>query len=992
MSDAKANDYGLFRVEDDPTKCAYLENGKTLEFYLVRNGDTVEYKKKIRPLKVQTLDKSVKTLYVDESKPVGELMTVICSKIGIANHDEYSLVRTKNDVWKSTATLRDDRRAASESRANLNESKIFGTMNRNKEKKMEQLRNKLHTDEELAWLDHAKTLREQNVEEDETLVLRRKFFFSDTNVDSRDPVQLNLLYVQCRDGVLNGLHPVSREKACQLAGYQCLIEYGPFQENRQKSIDFKEVLPKEYLKSKENEKIVMQKYRDVTQSHEQPTNEDPKRSYVKICQELLTYGVTFFLVKEKVPGKNKLIPRLLGVNKECVMRVDAKTKEVLKEWPLEQVRRWAPSNNTFTLDFGDYLDGYYAVKTADGQKIGQLIAGYIDIIIRKKRTRDHLGIEGDEGSTMLEDVVAPAKATLVAHGQITRGYAEDGHVALPGVLRTAGTLGSSSGAQYGAVSGEILQQTVGRGQRARVVESQERAQRALVGTIEASIRSVTEAEEEIVKPPEIKLPDLGDPSHRRWHEERVAVEKEGVEDRIAAMGAATAEVVQLTAVVDEVDHRVGTAIATIGSNLPEMGRGVRELAALMPDRGRAGDLVDAARKLCGAFSDFLNTVNPEHEESRTTVLAAAGRVGDFSQAVISTIEEQTTEEKIFHEDLARKARNVATSTAQLVLRAKTISAECEDQALQDKVIHSATQCAYATSQLVACARVVAPSIETPSCQDQLANAAKQVARAVEELLVDANSATERSRQGVEVGRVQLGDIHEAARQVTSALDGLLDHVKTSPRQVTQTTEEERYEDVLRTSRRLITIQAPDSQDMVRQSENVVRHSRLLVEDLEHEAEMSPEQRDKLLSAARSVAQATSHMIDAAKECQSRPQDMESQMALRSAAEHLVQTTTEATSEQQARRTMELLEQAAKHTAAAATQTIAAASAARPLITSRTVTEQLEVECTETAEYVPRLIASIRESQSSHTSSEKFRAQSRLIKDSTQRANARERQK
>ena len=46
------------------------------------------------------------------------------------------------------------------------------------------------------WLDHAKTLREQGVESDETLLLRRKFFFSDQNVDARDPVQLNLLFVQ----------------------------------------------------------------------------------------------------------------------------------------------------------------------------------------------------------------------------------------------------------------------------------------------------------------------------------------------------------------------------------------------------------------------------------------------------------------------------------------------------------------------------------------------------------------------------------------------------------------------------------------------------------------------------------------------------------------------------------------------------------------------------------------------------------------------------
>jgi talin len=79
------------------------------------------------------------------------------------------------------------------------------------------------------------------------------------------------------------------------------------------------------------------------------------------------------------------------------------------------------------------------VQTADGEKIAQLIAGYIDIILKKKRTRDHLGIEGDEGSTMLEDMVAPARATLVAHGQIGPGFAQEGQVALPGVLRSGGT-------------------------------------------------------------------------------------------------------------------------------------------------------------------------------------------------------------------------------------------------------------------------------------------------------------------------------------------------------------------------------------------------------------------------------------------------------------------------------------------------------------------------------------------------------------------------
>lgn len=49
------------------------------------------------------------------------------------------------------------------------------------------------------WVDPSKTLREQGIDEGEPVLLRRKFFFSDGNIDSHDPVQLNLLYVQVID-------------------------------------------------------------------------------------------------------------------------------------------------------------------------------------------------------------------------------------------------------------------------------------------------------------------------------------------------------------------------------------------------------------------------------------------------------------------------------------------------------------------------------------------------------------------------------------------------------------------------------------------------------------------------------------------------------------------------------------------------------------------------------------------------------------------------
>jgi talin len=51
------------------------------------------------------------------------------------------------------------------------------------------------------------------------------------------------------------------------------------------------------------------------------------------------------------------------------------------------VRRWVAGPNSFTLDFGGYAD-YYSSQTEEGETISQLIAGYIDIILKKKQEQD----------------------------------------------------------------------------------------------------------------------------------------------------------------------------------------------------------------------------------------------------------------------------------------------------------------------------------------------------------------------------------------------------------------------------------------------------------------------------------------------------------------------------------------------------------------------------------------------------------------------------
>ena len=64
---------------------------------------------------------------------------------------------------------------------------------------------------------------------------------------------------------------------------------------------------------------------------------------------------------------------------------------------------------------------------------------------------------------------------------------------------------------------------------------------------------------------------------------------------------------------------MGAAITTITSNLPEMTRGVRMIAALMDDDTSGERLLDAARKLCHAFSDLLRAAEPETKEVNSFV-------------------------------------------------------------------------------------------------------------------------------------------------------------------------------------------------------------------------------------------------------------------------------------------------------------------------------------------------------------------------------------
>uniref|UniRef100_A0A2K5S708 Talin 2 n=1 Tax=Cebus imitator TaxID=2715852 RepID=A0A2K5S708_CEBIM len=924
----QASDYGLFLSDEDPRKGIWLEAGRTLDYYMLRNGDILEYKKKQRPQKIRMLDGSVKTVMVDDSKTVGELLVTICSRIGITNYEEYSLIQETIEEKKEegTGTLKKDR-----------------TLLRD-ERKMEKLKAKLHTDDDLGW--HCPLLHRERVLGHGNVLIQRM-------CRSPKPLMLFLpLVFQARDDILNGSHPVSFEKACEFGGFQAQIQFGPHVEHKHKPgfLDLKEFLPKEYIKQRGAEKRIFQEHKNCGEMNEI----EAKVKYVKLARSLRTYGVSFFLVKEKMKGKNKLVPRLLGITKDSVMRVDEKTKEVLQEWPLTTVKRWAASPKSFTLDFGEYQESYYSVQTTEGEQISQLIAGYIDIILKKKQSKDRFGLEGDEESTMLEESVSPKKSTILQQQFNRTGKAEHGSVALPAVMRS----GSSGPETFNVGSMPSPQQQVMVGQMHRGhMPPLTSAQQALMGTINTSMHAVQQAQDDLSELD--SLPPLGqDMASRVWVQNKVDESKHEIHSQVDAITAGTASVVNLTAgdPADTDYTAVGCAITTISSNLTEMSKGVKLLAALMDDEvGSGEDLLRAARTLAGAVSDLLKAVQPTSGEPRQTVLTAAGSIGQASGDLLRQIGENETDER-FQDVLMSLAKAVANAAAMLVLKAKNVAQVAEDTVLQNRVIAAATQCALSTSQLVACAKVVSPTISSPVCQEQLIEAGKLVDRSVENCVRACQAATTDSEL--------LKQVSAAASVVSQALHDLLQHVRQFASRGEPIGRYDQATDTIMCVTESIFSSMGDAGEMVRQARVLAQATSDLVNAMrsDAEAEIDMENSKKLLAAAKLLADSTARMVEAAKGAAANPENEDQQQRLREAAEGLRVATNAAAQNAIKKKIVNRLEVAAKQAAAAATQTIAASQNAAVSNKNPAAQQQLVQSCKAVADHIPQLVQGVRGSQ------------------------------
>ena len=78
-------------------------------------------------------------------------------------------------------------------------------------------------------------------------------------------------------------------------------------------------------------------------------------------------------------------------------------------------------------------------QTTEGEQISQLIAGYIDIILKRRQRKERFGDDGNEEEAMEEDLVTPGRAiTMVGLPGASYKKVETSNLAKPGVLRNSG--------------------------------------------------------------------------------------------------------------------------------------------------------------------------------------------------------------------------------------------------------------------------------------------------------------------------------------------------------------------------------------------------------------------------------------------------------------------------------------------------------------------------------------------------------------------------
>jgi len=297
------SDHGLFQAADEDGKHPnrYLLPQKSLGFYDLRNDDEIVFRKKTRAQKIKTIDENVRTIWVDDSKPAASIVETMCGRLNIKNWEEFSLQR--------------------EAATGVG-----------------------------AWVASNKSLYEQNIPEDCLLIIKKRFFATDDQIDTSNPMDVHLVFLQLKGAIQDGLYPCQKDEAILLASMHAQVELRDYDPGKWDAKKLKNELirfiPPRWIKAKKITDDVLSQYKQLRGIAEVQA----KFRYIQLARSLKTYGLTIFniiyMMKEL----------LLGIKKDEIQLMNPENYEVIKAYHLNHIKRWGANERSVTIDFGEYDD------------------------------------------------------------------------------------------------------------------------------------------------------------------------------------------------------------------------------------------------------------------------------------------------------------------------------------------------------------------------------------------------------------------------------------------------------------------------------------------------------------------------------------------------------------------------------------------------------------------------------------------------------------
>eukprot|EP01113_Clastostelium_recurvatum_P020003 TRINITY_DN236_c0_g1_i4.p1 TRINITY_DN236_c0_g1~~TRINITY_DN236_c0_g1_i4.p1 ORF type:complete len:2591 (+),score=1077.50 TRINITY_DN236_c0_g1_i4:231-8003(+) len=887
------DDHGLFQPGlEGKRPSRWLRLDRTLQYYDLKMNDLLEYKKKHRPLKVKLMDDTVKTVLVDDSLSVGEIVELIGKKMQIKNFEEFSLQR---DTSAAAPT-------GKESKDTVPTSEL--------------------------WLTSTQTLHEQGVADEDMVVLKKKFFVEDDKVSRDDPVQLHLVYVQSRDAIVSGSHPCQLDESLQFAALQCQVQLGNYNAAVHKPgfLKLKEYVPPPILNKYKGPSLE----KDLYNEHKKlvgMSEVNAKYRYVQLCRSLKTYGITFFHTKERVKGQKKPVAKMLGITRDAIIRLDFESKEVEHEYPLTHLKRWAASPASFTLDFGDYEDDYVSVITTEGEAISQLLAGYIDILLKKRKDT---GVVLDENDN---DV-----ATVETVGRV-RGQ--------------AGTaISTSSVAGYDSSQGRVGDLGFGGQPMARKGDRPKNDVTVTdIGSAQTAVANILNEMEN----PGLPVPgSMSSLTPQQWRQQLLtnangvasaagklvgAVSGPGQLDRNALNNCAK----EVALSVDQM------AAAARGASLAEG----EDPDGEMPLFDGAKQVADAVAKLLKASKDAsLNPSDPQAKEALRTAQEALKNAGTYLAGACNGLLADSGTHKL----LLESAKLIAAATNGLCNMAEQSAANIQDPGKRQQVQTAAKSANQAGLHNLTVTEVLAPAVLDPSCKRQIVESAKAVQSANAFLLASAKSA------GMDPNAMDR--MQEMARAVADAIGQLLGGTEMAePRGGTDPEFAEAAKAISNAAATLISAQGNPA--LIQSAAGTVKTCEpSLIAGAKRAAGKADDDavKQRILQMAKQVAEAVKGLTDVAGNAAANPSDQAAFQRLQDSARKLAALTSQLVGDAGKQAAMQQLRSNSKFAAAAATGLVAAARNAATAINDQTEQANLLNAAKGAAEAVNALMASLAHAQ------------------------------